>query len=171
MSGGPRIVAATVDDAALLHAITQAAWQGTVAPDSSAFRETPRTLVDLFARGGGAFLLGVDDIPLGAVRWLPVAHAEPSWEIKRMGIPRPARGAGHGARLAAAVEAAARAAGIRRLQLGVRADQPRLRDFWLALGFRHDDSVTLSSHNPETAPPITLSRALRDPDRPPTHAD
>jgi GNAT superfamily N-acetyltransferase len=171
MPGGTRVVAATVDDAALLHALTQAAWQGTVAPDSSAFRETPRTLVDLFASGGGAFLLWVDDTPLGAVRWVPVAHTEPTWEIKRMGIPRPARGVGHGARLAAAVEAAARVAGIRRLQLGVRADQPRLRDFWLGLGFRPDDSVTLSSHNPATAPPITLSRLLRDRARSSTNRD
>jgi len=94
------------------------------------------------------------------VRYVPVPHPVPSWEIKRMGLLREARGHGFGERLAEALEQAARAAGIRRLQLGVRVDQPRLIGFWAGIGFERDDTVTLSSHNPLTAPPLTMSRRL-----------
>jgi GNAT superfamily N-acetyltransferase len=54
---------------------------------------------------------------------------------------REVRGLGFGTLLAAAVEDAARAAGVRRLQLGVRRDQPRLAAFWATLGFEADDFV------------------------------
>ncbi|MEI7445872.1 MAG: GNAT family N-acetyltransferase [Burkholderiales bacterium] len=155
--------AATPADAALVHDLTQRAWQGTVAANSSAYRETPATVEAIFAAGGGAFVLRLDGEPAGSVRWLPVPHAQPSWEIKRMGLLRETRGLGLGPLLADAVVDAARAAGVRRLQLGVRIDQPRLLAFWNGLGFEPDDAVTLSSHNPLTAPPITMSRRLDPP--------
>jgi GNAT superfamily N-acetyltransferase len=162
------VTAATAADAALVHALTQRAWHGTVAADSSAYRETPADVEALLARGGGAFLAHVDGEAAGSVRFVPVPHREPSWEIKRMGLLREARGFGIGALLAAAVEDAARAAGVRRLQLGVRRDQPRLVAFWATLGFEADASVALSSHNPLTEPPVTMSRRLTpsDPRRP-----
>lgn len=160
MSGRVVVSAATAAEAALVHAVTQRAWHGTVAENSSAYRETPATVEAVFAQGGGAFVARLDGEPVGSVRWLPVAHPEPSWEIKRMGVVREARGHGLGERLAAELERAAREAGIRRLQLGVRLDQPRLLGFWGALGFEHDDTVTLSSLNPLTDPPRTMSRRL-----------
>ncbi len=158
--GRATVTAAEVADAALVHALTQRAWLGTVAGDSSAYRETAADVEAVFARGGGAFVVRIDDVPVGSVRYLPVPHAEPSWEIKRMGVLREARGRGLGERLAAAVEGAARAAGVRRLQLGVRRDQPRLVGFWATLGFEADAAVALSSHNPSTEPPVTMSRRL-----------
>ncbi|MFM1989370.1 MAG: hypothetical protein RJA99_2327 [Pseudomonadota bacterium] len=165
MSLAPRatVHAATAADAALVHAITQRAWHGTVAADSTAYRETTATVEALFAAGGGAFVLRLDGEPAGSVRWLPVPHAPGSWEIKRLGLLREARGLGLGALLAEAVIEAARAAGARRLQLGVRVDQPRLLAFWNGLHFVPDDGVALSSHNPLTAPPITMSRRLEPP--------
>jgi hypothetical protein len=101
------VTAATTADAALVHALTQRAWHGTVAANSSAYLETAADIEALFARGG-----------------------------------------------------AARAAGVGRLQLGVRRDQPRLVAFWATLGFEADASVALSSHNPLTEPPVTMSRRL-----------
>lgn len=159
---GPRatVRAATAADAALVHAITQRAWHGTVADNSSAYRETEATVAALFAAGGGAFVLHLDGEPAGSVRYLPVPHALPSWEIKRLGLLREARGLGLGPLLANAVVDAARASGVRRLQLGVRVDQPRLLAFWNGLGFDPDDAVALSSHNPLTAPPVTMTRRL-----------
>ena len=62
-----------------------------------------------------------------------------------------------------AVVDAARAAGVRRQQLGVRVDQPRLLAFRNAPGFEPDDAVALSSHNPLTAPPVTMSWRLDPP--------
>ncbi len=158
--GRATVSAAAKADAGLVHDLTQRAWLGTVAPDSSAYRETPADVEALFERGGGAFVLRLDGVPVGSVRWLPVPHPEPSREIKRMGLLREARGLGLGARLAAAVENRALADGVRRLQLGVRRDQPRLVAFWAGLGFEVDASVALSSHNPLTAAPVTMSRRL-----------
>jgi GNAT superfamily N-acetyltransferase len=158
--GRATVTAATAADAALVHDLTQRAWHGTVAANSSAYRETPADVEALFSRGGGAFVARVDGEAAGSVRFVPVPHPEPSWEIKRMGLLRPVRGLGLGALLAAAVEDAARAAGVRRLQLGVRRDQPRLVAFWVTLGFEADASVALSSHNPLTEPPVTMSRRL-----------
>ncbi|MCZ8338759.1 MAG: GNAT family N-acetyltransferase [Burkholderiaceae bacterium] len=158
--GRATVTAATTADAALVHALTQRAWHGTVAANSSAYLETAADIEALFARGGGALVARVDGVPVGSVRHVPVPHGEPSWEIKRMGLLREARGAGLGPLLAAAVEDAARAAGVGRLQLGVRRDQPRLVAFWATLGFEADASVALSSHNPLTEPPVTMSRRL-----------
>lgn len=165
MNAAPRatVHAATAAEAALVHGLTQRAWHGTVAADSSAYRETAATVEALFAAGGGAFVLRLDDEPVGSVRWLPVPHALASWEIKRMGLLRATRGLGLGPLLAQAVVEAAGAAGVRRLQLGVRVDQPRLLAFWTGLGFESDDAVTLTSHNPLTAPPVTMSRRLAQP--------
>ena len=160
VAGRATVTAASAADAALVHELTQRAWRGTVAPDSSAFGETPADVAALFARGGGAFVLRLDGEPAGAVRWLPVPHQAPSWEIKRLGVLRQARGLGLGARLADAVESAALAAGVLRLQLGVRRDQPRLLAFWERIGFRADEAVRLSSRNPLTDPPVTMSRRL-----------
>jgi GNAT superfamily N-acetyltransferase len=160
VDGRATVTAATTADAALVHDLTQRAWRGTVAADSSAYRETPADVEALLARGGGAFVLRLGDEPVGSVRWVPVPHPEPTWEVKRMGVLPEARGLGLGARLAAAVEAAARSADVARLQLGVRRDQPRLIGFWTTLGFGPDASVSLSSHNPLTAPPVTMSRRL-----------
>lgn len=158
--GRATVTAATAADTALVHDLTQRAWHGTVAANSSAYRESPADVEALFARGGGAFVAHLDGEAVGSVRFVPVPHARPSWEIKRMGLLREVRGRGFGTLLAAAVEDAARAAGVRRLQLGVRRDQPRLVAFWATLGFEADASVALSSHNPLTELPVTMSRRL-----------
>lgn len=162
MSSARRVTidAATREDARLLHALTQSAWQGTVAPDSSAYRETPETVEAVFDAGGGAFLLRVDGQPAGAARWVPVPHALRSWEIKRAGVLPAWRGQGMAEPLVQALLSAARQHGVQRLQLGVRADQPRLIAFWRSFGFALDAQVALSSRNPLTAPAVTMSRLI-----------
>jgi ribosomal protein S18 acetylase RimI-like enzyme len=155
-----KVVRASPADAALVHALTQRAWLGTVAADSSACLESPATVEGVFAAGGGALLLRVDGEAVGSVRWLPVPHAVPSWEVKRLGVLPGLRGRYLGERLMAALHLAAQAARIERVQLGVRVDQPRLIDFYRALGDQPDPAVALSSHNPRSAPPVTMSRRL-----------
>jgi ribosomal protein S18 acetylase RimI-like enzyme len=154
------VVQASPADAALVHDLTQLAWIGTVAPDSSAFLETPASIEALFAGGGGALLLRIDGEPAGSVRWLPVPHPQASWEVKRLGVLPGLRGRYLGERLMAALHLAAQTVRVQRIQLGVRADQPRLIDYYRALGYEVDASVALSSFNPRTATPVSMSRRL-----------
>ena len=159
---GPQVIRATPGDAQRVHELTQRAWRGTVAANSSAFRETPDTARQAIEAGGG-FVLLLDGKPIGSVRYFPVPHAEPSWEFKRLGVLHAFRGRGYGELLVRAIERAAPAQGVRRIQLGVRADQPRLVAFYERLGYTLDASVQLSAHNPLTDPPVALSRRLQGP--------
>jgi ribosomal protein S18 acetylase RimI-like enzyme len=159
---GPQVIRATPADAQRVHELTQRAWRGTVAPNSSAYRETPDTARQAIEAGGG-FMLLFDGLPIGSVRYFPVPHDTPSWEFKRLGVLHAFRGRGYGELLVRAIERAAPAQGVRRIQLGVRADQPRLVAFYERLGYTLDAAVRLSAQNTLTDPPVTLSRGLQDP--------
>lgn len=151
--------AASPADAALMHRISLEAWRGTVDPNSSLFDETEAYVADVIARGGG-FILWTCGEAVGSVRYFPAARDARAWEVKRLGV-RPAwRGRGLGKALMDAVETAARRAGVHALQIGIRADQPRLIDYYAVMGFVRDDAVELSAANPRTAPPVTMSRRL-----------
>lgn len=150
---------AAPDDAALMHRLSLQAWRGTVSPNSSLFDETVDYVAQILRNGGG-FILEVDGEPAGSVRHFPVGGDAAVWEVKRLGVIAAWRGRGLGERLMQAVADAAHRQGVRRLQIGIRADQPRLIRFYEALGFRLDDSVRLSAPNPRTAPAITMSRTL-----------
>lgn len=94
------------------------------------------------------------------MRYFPTAQDPAVWEVKRLGVIAPVRGRDLGRRLMDAVTAAGSQAGIRALQIGIRADQPRLLRYYEAQGFVGDDSVKLGSSNPRTAPAITMTRQL-----------
>jgi len=151
--------AAVPQDAALMHGISLQAWRGTVDPNSSLFDETQAYVAGILARGGG-FILWACDQPAGSVRYFPAARDPGVWEVKRLGVIPAWRGRGLGKALMDAVVSAARRAGVRGLQIGIRADQPKLIDFYTALGFAPDDEVILSATNPRTAPPVTMSLTL-----------
>ena len=156
---GISVRAASPDDAALVHRLTLDAWTGTVAADSTLYDETTETVERVLAEGG-ALILEVGGVPAGCVRYLPVAGDERCWEVKRLGVSRARRGRGLGLLLMEAVESLARERGVRRIQLGVRRDQPRLLAFYAAQGYRDDPSVRLGSSNPRTDPPYTLSKEI-----------
>ena len=50
---GFRLYTACVEDAALLRDVMLRCWTGTVAPNSSAYRETVEDIAGQIARGGG----------------------------------------------------------------------------------------------------------------------
>jgi len=146
-------------DAALMRDLTLAAWRGTVPDNSTALGETVEYVRELLGRGGG-LIVTVDGEPAGSVRWFPVPHPKPSWEIKRLGVVPRWRGHDLGRLMMMRIDEHGRAAGIERLQLGIRSDQPALARFYETLGFTHDANVRLSATNPNTAPPIALSKLL-----------
>ncbi len=47
-------------------------------------------------------------------------------------------------------------------QLAVRADQPRLVDFYAALGYSGADDVELTAHNPLSLPPFGMRKIFKD---------
>ena len=160
---GFRLHAARVTDAVQVRDVMLRCWTGTVAANSSAYRETVEEIAGQIARGG-AVLLFSGDVAVGGGRFHPVpgpAGDTRSWaEIKRLGVAKELRKLGLGAPLVAALEDAAREAGAAGVQLGVREDQPRLVTFWESLGYRVADDVQLHTVNPLTPPPVTMRKWL-----------
>ena len=136
-------------------------WTGTVAPNSSAYRETEADIAAQLLRGGGALMIHAEEA-IGGGRFNPVsgpAGELRDWvEIKRVGVLKRWRARGLGASLASALEAEAMRRGYRGAQLGVRTDQPRLIAFWSSLGYVSADDVKLQTSNPLTAPPTTMRK-------------
>ena len=153
--------AARADEAELVRAVMLRCWTGTVAENSSAYRETAEGIAAQIA-GGGAVLLFRGDEAVGGGRFYPVpgpAGDMRMWvEIKRVGVVRELRKFGLGAPLVTALEEAARARGFAGAQLGVRADQPRLVRFWEGLGYRLADDVQLHTVNPLTPTPTFMRK-------------
>jgi ribosomal protein S18 acetylase RimI-like enzyme len=148
-------------EAPLLLDVMLRCWTGTVAGDSSAYRETADTIGEQLERGGAAIVFE-GDAAVGAGRYYPVPgpRGDPNeWvEIKRVGILKSHRKQGLGPALVAALEVAARQRNFAGVQIGVRHDQPRLIAFWSSLGYRLADNVTLHTVNPLTPTPTFLRK-------------
>ena len=155
---GFRLRAARVDEAGLVRDVMLRCWTGTVAANSSAYRETVEDIAGQIVRGGAVLLFSGDEA-VGGGRFHPVpgpaGDARPWAEIKRVGVMRELRKLGLGAPLVRALEHGARAAGAAGVQLGVREDQPQLVRFWEVLGYVVADDVELHTVNPLTRPPVT----------------
>lgn len=145
----------------LLRDVMVRCWTGTVAEDSSAYRETADSIDQQLARGGAVIVFEGQE-PVGAGRFHPVPGpvGDPrKWvEIKRVGVLKTHRKLGLGAPLIAALEEAAAARGYAGVQLGVRHDQPRLVTFWSGLGYKLADDVTLHTVNPLTPTPTFMRK-------------
>jgi GNAT superfamily N-acetyltransferase len=156
------------DELPLLMDLTLRCWTGTVSGNSSLYRETPEYVAAQVSQpAGGALFLLLDNEPIGAGRFFrvpgPAGDARPWIEIKRMGILRQHRKAGHGPILVKALELAALAQiGPAGAQLAVRADQPRLVDYWNSLGYTLAGDVSLSTQNPLAPPPTTMRKWFKD---------
>ncbi|MBS1187578.1 MAG: family acetyltraansferase [Burkholderiaceae bacterium] len=125
---------ASINDAQLIAELTRASWADKVNPTSSGHRETAE-LVRADLQRGGAFILLVNDTPSGSVRWLPVDGESGVWEVRRMGVMPMYRSRNLSQYLLEAVIHRTLSADVHELRLGVRADQPRLVDFYAAFGF------------------------------------
>jgi GNAT superfamily N-acetyltransferase len=149
------------DEAGLLRDIMLRCWTGTVAANSSAYRETEADIARQLELGAGviAFDRGA---PIGAGRFHPVpgpAGDPREWvEIKRVGVLKSHRKLGLGAPLVVALEQEAHSRGYAGAQLGVRADQPRLIAFWISLGYTLADDVKMHTVNPLAPPPTTMRK-------------
>ncbi|SFL92005.1 GNAT family N-acetyltransferase [Rugamonas rubra] len=151
---------ATNDDARLIADLTRSAWAGKVNVTSSGHRETA-VLVAQHLRDGGGFVLLIDEVPVGSVRWLPL-DAEPDvWEIVRMGVIAERRGSNLSQHLLEAVIHHGLTCGVEELRLAVRSDQPKLIDFYAAFEFELAEELEYSHANPMEPPPLVMRRLLR----------
>lgn len=151
---------ATKEDASLIAGLTRAAWAGKVSVTSSGHRETA-VIVAEHLRDGGGFVLMVDDQAVGSVRWLPL-DAEPDvWEICRMGVLPGYRGTNLSQHLLEAVIHHGLAAGVQEVRLAVRADQPKLIDFYTAYEFELAEELEYTHANPLEPAPLVMRRLLR----------
>lgn len=151
---------AVIEEARLIAEITRAAWANKVAVTSSGHRETAtRVLQDL--RDGGGFILLVDEMPAGSVRWLPLDSESNILEISRMGVMPEYRGKNLSQHLLEAVIHHALSSEISELRLAVRTDQPRLLDFYSAFGFEAAPELESSHANPLEPAPTVMRKLLR----------
>ncbi|NVM74592.1 ribosomal protein S18 acetylase RimI-like enzyme [Duganella sp. SG902] len=151
---------ATKDDAKLIAELTRAAWAGKVSVTSSGHRETA-VIVAEHLRDGGGFILELDHQPIGSVRWLPLDSEQDVWEVCRMGVLPAYRGSNLSQHLLEAVIHHGLASGVEEVRLAVRADQPKLIDFYTAYAFELAEELEYSHANPMEPAPLVMRRSLR----------
>ncbi len=150
---------AAQEEAQLIAELTQAAWANKVAPTSSGHQESvERVLSDL--RQGGGFLILVDHLAVGSVRWMPLDGDADVWEIMRMGILPEYRGQNLSQHLLEAVIHHALATSVKELRLGVRYEQSKMLDFYAAFGFEHSPEIEYSHANPNEPAPYVMRKLL-----------
>jgi GNAT superfamily N-acetyltransferase len=149
---------AILDDAQLIADLTRAAWADKVKATSSGHRETTELVIKDLKNGGG-FILQVNDTPSGSVRWIPVDGEQNVWEIRRMGVIPVFRSKNLSQHLLEAVIHRAHSSGINELRLGVRADQPRLVDFYATFGFEVAPELEYP-HDMQNEPTPTMMRRM-----------
>ncbi|SRR5450830_201722 len=152
---------ATADDAALIAELTRSCWANRVAASSSGHHEAPQRVAQDLQRGGG-FVLLLDNLPAGSVRWLPLDTESGIWEILRMGILPNYRGGRLSQHLMEALIHRALATEIEELRLAVRVDQLQVVDLYAALGFEIAPELEYTRANPLEPAPIVMRRWLRN---------
>jgi GNAT superfamily N-acetyltransferase len=151
---------ASAGDAALIAELTRACWAERVAANSCGHREqTERVQQDL--QCGGGFILLLDDLPAGSVRWLPSETETDVWEIRRMGVLPARRGQGLSQHLMEAVIHRARGADVHELRLAVLADQARLVDLYAVFEFELAPELEYTHANPLAEPSTVMRRWLK----------
>lgn len=151
---------ARIDDAELIASLTRKAWADKAAFDNCGQQETAESVVRHLQQGGG-FVLYVNEIPVGAARWLPLDEDPNVWEIVRLGIIPSFRGQGLSQHLLEAIVHHALSADVDELRVAVDSDQTRIVDLYAAYRFdvamelEYSDADSLEPH------PIVMRRQLK----------
>ena len=150
---------ATLDEAQLIASLTRATWAGRVPVTSSGHRETACE-VSQHLRAGGGFLLLANQQVIGSVRWLPHETEPMVWDILRMGILPAYRGLHLSQHLIEAVIHHALESGAEELRLAIRADLPKLVDFYTVFGFEIAPELEYEHANPLEPLPHVMRKFL-----------
>jgi len=128
--------ASVADTSAIAEVVRRAfaAYEGRLQPPAGALKETPESIAGKLGREAALVAVAPAGIA-GCVFYRP-AEAAGEIYLGRLAVLPEHQGEGIGARLMAALEEAARAAGARALVLNVRIALPGNRAFFERLGFR-----------------------------------
>lgn len=151
---------ATAADARTIAALSSAAWEEKTASSPSYHVElTAKVEQDL--RLGGGFILEIDQQMSGSVCWLPLEAEHGIWEVLRMVVVSAFRGQNLSQHLLEAVIHHALGCDVTELRLVLHAGQPRLLDFYAALGFEIAPELECMYGNLQHPAPIVMRRILR----------
>lgn len=152
---------ATTEDAEAIAQMIRLAWAGKVAPDSSGHQESPEKVRADLERGH-AWVAEAGGKIVGTVRL--VRHPHPLergvWEVKKLGVLPEYRKLGLAHQLMDTLARKAFEVHAKELRLAVRHDQPRLLKWYTQFGFAYDATLQYSAANPNTPPPLVMSKKL-----------
>jgi len=152
---------ATPADAALIAELTRNCWADKIAPSSSGHHEASQRVTDDLQNGGGFILLRAG-LPVGSIRWLPLAGDASVREILRMGVLPDYRGERLSQHLMHAAIQHAQAAKVKELRLAVRVDQPQLLAMYTSFRFAPAPDLKYSHANPAEPAPVVMRRRLQN---------
>ena len=150
---------AVLEDAPLIANLTRKAWAGKCPPTSRGHRDTwVNVNEDLHA--GGAFILLVDDIPAGSLRWAPLDEDENVWKIRRLGVIPAFCGQNLSQHLIEAVIHHAQLCEIAELRLFLHRYLEPLTSLYEAYGFKLAPEIEFSTRDTLDLPPIMMRKTL-----------
>lgn len=151
---------ATAADAHTIAALSSAAWAKKTPSNSSSPVELA-TKIEQDLRLGGGFILEIDQQTAGSVCWLPMEAEHDVWEVLRMVVVSEFRGRNLSQHLLEAVIHHALGCDVTELRLVLHAGQPRLLDFYAALGFEIAPELECMYGNPQHPAPVVMRRVLK----------
>lgn len=152
---------ATLNDAQLIADLTRKAWKNRVTPTSAGHHETHDS-VSVQLQTGGGFILLVDDVAAGSIRWISMDEDSGVWEIQRIGIVPQFCRMNLSQYLIEAIINHAKISEINELRLALHAGQDRLFDYYAAFGFESAPELEKPHREPDEPPPAILRKVLRN---------
>ena len=150
---------ASLEDASLIADLTRQAWANKCPPTSRGHRDTQVTVnEDLHV--GGAFILLVDDIPAGSLRWAPLDEDDTIWKIRRLGVIPAFCGQNLSQHLIEAVIHHTQLCDISELRLFLNRYLEPLTSLYEAYGFELAPEIEFSTRDTLDDPPIMMRKIL-----------
>ncbi len=150
---------ASIEDAHLIADLTRKAWAGKCPPTARGHRDT-WVNVNEDLHNGGAFILSVDDIPAGSLRWTSLDEDDHIWKIRRLGLLPDFCGRKLSQHLIEAIIHHAQLCEINELRLFLHLYLEPLTSLYEAYGFGLAPEMEFSTRNTMDPPPIMMRKIL-----------
>ena len=156
---GLTVSEASEEDAPLIADLTRKAWAGRGPINSRGHTDTTDQVIsDLHE--GGAFILWVDDKPVGSIRWAPTDEDDEIWKIRRLGVLPEYAGQNLSQYLIEACINRAQLSDIAELRLFLHPWYEPMTRFYEAYGFAPAPEIEFTLRNPNEPPPFMMRKDL-----------